>query len=52
MMPTADQALEHAARLLEKAEMEITNIPLMERYDDLACSWLTLASLLTEKERL
>lgn len=52
MMPTSDQALEHAAQLLEKAEVEITNVALMERYDELACSWLTLANLPMEKERV
>ncbi|WP_267244361.1 hypothetical protein [Streptomyces sp. PR69] len=51
-MITAEQAVEHATRLLEKAEMELTNIKLMERYDELACSWLTVAHLLMEKERL
>ncbi|MEU0084904.1 hypothetical protein [Streptomyces sp. NPDC006274] len=51
-MPKSEDALEHAAQLLEKAEMEITNIPLMQRYDELACSWMSLANLLMEKERI
>ncbi|WP_432041424.1 hypothetical protein [Streptomyces cadmiisoli] len=51
-MPTSDQALENAARLLERAEVELTNLPLMERLDELSCSWITLASLLMEKERV
>ncbi|MFJ4009453.1 hypothetical protein [Streptomyces sp. NPDC090026] len=49
--PTVEQALGNAARLLEQAEIEMTNLPLMERYDDLACSWLSLANLLMERER-
>ncbi|MCI3240280.1 hypothetical protein [Streptomyces spinosisporus] len=49
-MPTIEQALANAARLLEQAEME-TNLALMERLDQLACSWLSMASLLMEKER-
>lgn len=51
-MPTSDQALANAARLLERAEIELTNLPLMSHYDDLAGSWLTLANLLMEKERV
>ncbi|MCM2394350.1 hypothetical protein [Streptomyces albipurpureus] len=52
MMPTADQAIANAARLLERAEIELTNLPLMERLDELAASWLQLAALVMEKERV
>lgn len=50
-IPTQDQAIEHAASLLEQAEMELTNLPLMERLEELATSWLSLAHLLHERER-
>lgn len=49
--PTAEEALDNAARLLESAELEMTNLPLMERYDELACSWLTYANLVVEVDR-
>ncbi|WP_198533709.1 hypothetical protein [Streptomyces odonnellii] len=52
MMPTADQAIANAARLLERAEIELTNLPLMERLDELAGSWLQIAALVIEKERV
>ncbi|MCY0917047.1 hypothetical protein OS965_02500 [Streptomyces sp. H27-G5] len=48
----ADEALVHAARLLAQAEMELTNLPLMERLDELASSWLSLAAILAERERV
>jgi hypothetical protein len=51
-VPTEDQALENAARLLERAEIELTNLPLMDRLDELAASWLTMAQLLHERERV
>ncbi|MEU8886728.1 hypothetical protein [Streptomyces sp. NPDC048442] len=51
MTLTADQALDNAARLLELAELN-PNPALMERYDAVACSWLAMASLLLEKERV
>lgn len=35
---TADQAIANAARLLDRAEIELTNLPLMERLDELASS--------------
>lgn len=50
--PTAEQALANAARLLESAELELTNQPLMERYEDLASTWVRMAELLTERERV
>lgn len=50
-MITADEALTNAARLLERAEIE-PNPTLMERFDSLACSWLAMANLLAEKERV
>lgn len=46
---TAEGAIENAARLLRAAELE-TNLALMERLDELATSWLTLAHLLMERE--
>ncbi|MEU4947715.1 hypothetical protein [Streptomyces lavendulae] len=49
--PTAEQALDNAARLLEAAELELTNLPLMERYDELAASWLSYAGLAVEVDR-
>ncbi|MER5213693.1 hypothetical protein ABT063_24755 [Streptomyces sp. NPDC002838] len=52
MIPTPEQALANAARLLERAEIELTNLPLMERLDQLAASWLSMAHLLTERERV
>jgi hypothetical protein len=51
MMPTVDQAIANAARLLERAEIELTNLPLMGHLDGLAASWLQMAALLMEKER-
>ncbi|MFE0270826.1 hypothetical protein ACFWZY_01600 [Streptomyces sp. NPDC058992] len=50
-VPTEGQALANAARLLERAELELTNLPLMERYDELAASWMNLAQLLHDRER-
>ncbi|MCX5197217.1 hypothetical protein OOK31_25520 [Streptomyces sp. NBC_00249] len=47
---TADKAIENATRLLQAAETE-TNLALMERLDQLACSWLAIANLLMERER-
>ncbi|MET9467778.1 hypothetical protein ABZY44_23845 [Streptomyces sp. NPDC006544] len=49
---TADEAIGHAARLLAQAELELTNLPLMERLDDLAASWLSIAAIMTERERV
>lgn len=49
--PTAEQAIENAARLLEAAELELTNPQLMDRYDTLASTWLRMAELLAERER-
>ncbi|MEU0332219.1 hypothetical protein [Streptomyces sp. NPDC006193] len=46
---TPDAAIENAARLLRAAELE-TNLALMERLDELATSWLSLAHLLMERE--
>ncbi|MFD7609701.1 hypothetical protein [Streptomyces sp. NPDC059828] len=52
MSVTADQAIENAARLLDRAEIELTNLPLMERLDELAASWLQVAALVMERERV
>ncbi|MFD4912840.1 hypothetical protein ACFWNR_06410 [Streptomyces virginiae] len=49
---TAAEAIQHAARLLAQAELEVTNLPLIERMDQLACSWLAVANLLNERERV
>lgn len=51
MTLTADQALANAARLLERAEID-PNPHLMANFDAIASSWLTLAGLLMEKERV
>lgn len=51
-MPSAEQAIANAARLLERAEIELTNQPLMQRLDELAGSWLQIAQLVMEKERV
>ncbi|GAA3267787.1 hypothetical protein GCM10010493_50000 [Streptomyces lavendulae subsp. grasserius] len=48
---TASEALDHAARLLLQAEMEITNLPLMGQLDELAASWISIAALANERER-
>ncbi|WP_202437622.1 hypothetical protein [Streptomyces sp. SID5910] len=51
-MVTAEQALANAARLLERAEIELTNLPLMGQLDALADSWIRLGQLLMERERV
>lgn len=51
MIPTSDQAIANAARLLERAEIELTNLPLMNQLDNLADSWIRIASQMAEKER-
>lgn len=48
--PTCDEAIVNAARLLRNAEAE-TDRHLMERYEKLADSWLTLAAIQRERER-
>jgi len=50
-MIKAEEAIENGARLLEQAEMELTNLPLMERLENLATSWLAVAHLVMERER-
>lgn len=47
---TVEGAIECAARLLRAAEME-TNHTLMERYEKLADSWVSLAGLLIAREQ-
>ena len=49
---TSQEAIERACMLLDQAELELTNLPLMERLDELASSWLNVASLLAEKEKV
>lgn len=46
---TSEEAIANAVRLLQHAESE-TNLPLMERLEGLADSWLTVAALLRERE--
>lgn len=46
---TFDEAVGNAARLLQHAENE-TNLPLMERLEGLADSWLHLARMMHERE--
>lgn len=48
---TADEALANAARILHNAEGE-TNLAAMERLESLADSWLVMANMLTERERV
>jgi len=49
---TSADALENTARLLHAAELEFGNLPLMERLEKLADSWIAVATLLAEKERV
>jgi hypothetical protein len=46
---TSEEAIANAVRLLQHAESE-TNLPLMERLEGLADSWLTVAALLRQRE--
>lgn len=48
---TVDEAVDNAARLLRHAEAE-TNLALMERLENLADSWLGIAHLLNEREKV
>jgi hypothetical protein len=48
---TCDQAIENAARLLNMAEAE-SNPQLMERYEKIADSWISLAHLVSDRERV
>jgi len=45
---TVDVALANAARLLHNAELE-TNLPLMERLEHLADSWIAIARTIAER---
>ncbi|MGW5409014.1 hypothetical protein [Streptomyces spiralis] len=49
---TSQDAIDRACTLLDQAELELTNLPLMERLDELACTWLTVAAMLAERERV
>ncbi|MGX1909010.1 hypothetical protein ACWIID_09125 [Streptomyces phaeochromogenes] len=51
MTPSSDQALANAARLLERAEID-PNPQNVANFDAIADSWITLAQLLMEKERV
>ncbi|MFF0409072.1 hypothetical protein ACFYUY_01380 [Kitasatospora sp. NPDC004745] len=44
---TFEMALDNAARILRNAELE-TNLPVMERLERLADSWIALARTITE----
>lgn len=48
--PTFDQAMTHAARLLQNAEME-QDLHRMERVERLADSWIVMAAHLAARER-
>ncbi|MGR7002795.1 hypothetical protein ACU686_40435 [Yinghuangia aomiensis] len=48
----SEQALRNAMRLLERAELELTNLPLMATLDSLAMSWIKVSELLAERERV
>lgn len=50
-VPSTDEALHHAARLLKFAESE-TNLAVMERMEALADSWADIARLTFERERV
>lgn len=47
---TTDVALANAARILYHAEGE-TNLASMERLDDLANTWISIAALLHERDQ-
>lgn len=47
---TVEVALANVARLLRDAEIE-TNLAMMERVENLADSWLSMAALLAQRER-
>lgn len=49
---TFDEAVANATRLLHFAEADATNLALMERLESLADSWLNLASLINDRERV
>lgn len=51
MATTAAEALGNAVRLLQAAETE-TNLALMERLESLADSWIQVAALMAERERV
>jgi ketopantoate hydroxymethyltransferase len=48
--PTFDQAISHAARLLQNAELE-ADLHRMERVERLADSWLSMAAHIGMRER-
>lgn len=48
---TFEQALASATRLLQAAESE-TNLALMERLEKLADSWIAIANLIRERDRV
>ena len=48
---TFDEAIANAARLLRHAETE-TNLAAMERLEKLADSWVSIANLIRERERV
>jgi hypothetical protein len=48
---TFEDAIANAARLLQAAEGE-TNLAVMERLEKLADSWVSIANLIRERERV
>lgn len=48
---STDEALGNATRLLQMAEAE-TNLALMERLEKLADSWVQIAALLADREKI
>lgn len=48
-LPTADQALSEAVRILRAAENE-TDRQLMERFERLADSWIMIANILYARQ--
>jgi hypothetical protein len=48
--PTFDQAMTHAARLLQNAEVE-PDLHRMERVEHLADSWIAMAAHIGQRER-
>lgn len=50
-MITVEEAVENAARMLRMAETD-GNPQVMERYEKIADSWISMAHLLNERERV
>lgn len=50
-VPSFDEAIGNAARLLREAELE-SDLHRMERLDEIAATWTTVAGLIHEHSRL